>query len=1230
MNLEEKLHELKSKLQESAVQSGESRRPVVCDDEVISLLAYYKPTSINELSNINGIGDTFIEKYGKAFVDLINEETKLRQSEELTDEELQIINKLENRLVNINKRNTMLYAGKLNNKKNIDLYNFNTDNTEFKNLIMNQQNKKILLCKVESPYYKFLLKLQREISRIQTETGSNELYIGYPFVQGLMGIDKFSIKAPLVLFPCSLEKENGGFTLSFDTSRDILYNNTLILANNKFRGKNIVLPDNVVEELNKENFVSEIMSFYNNNGMYISKYNDGFIKFLENTCDEFPKYSSDELEIYEYMVLGIYSSFSTSMQRDFETIKTTKKVNTTIKDLIWGMSDSKVSEEVEKNDIKDSDFNEEDITYINELNYSQEKVLAMFDNSSSLVVEGPPGTGKSQMITSLIAQSVKQGKKVLMVSEKKQALDVINSRLGELSNYSIIIDAINNKEEFYNQIKKILSNELTGSHYSLTEIEFLIKKIDANINKLKQLQTVMFDDNSFGINMQSIYAKCKNYDFNNLEVLKFYNYLKNNVDNRILEMNYESLRNLKRKFSDKSNNKNLWGYLEVKKQFGFQKYIKLDITDFEYNNFVNYLKTYSNICDEINNANIFKKLTLRSKYKKEFINILQTVCNDGEAISLYKEVKDNIKNLIEFFNVYEDFKVNKLKYLELNDEELIWFDNLCKILEEKDSTLDVVNIDLYNYLLYLQIEKFERNNYMTLNGINSYFDITRELNNCISQRSKLEKIIVKNKLLENLKKLDKNNSRTEIERRSNQTRKMSINKFISKHKFELFDSINIWMMTPNVVSDILPMQEELFDIVIFDEASQLFIERAIPSIYRAKKILVAGDSKQLKPSCLGVGRTNEEEEEQEAIMESESLLDLAIYKFPKTLLNYHYRAKYEELIAFSNYGYYNANLYISPNIERSITPPIERIKISNGLFINRENKNEALEVVNLLKKVLNEKLENQTIGIITFNSAQRDLILDLIEDERSNDSDFSTKIEHEFNRKENGENLSLFVKNIENVQGDERDIIIFSTLYAKGEDDKVSMNFGWLNDLAGENRLNVAISRAKEKIYVVTSIEPEELNIDNSKNRGPKLFRKYLEYVRAVSESNYALVQEILNSLLETPKKEYEASDTIEMVEQVYNYLLEKNIKVEKNIGVGGYIIDLVLLDENDNYILAIEPDGKLYEYSKIVRERDYHRKKYLETRGWNVYRLWSYNWFKNKEKELNKIIDVFNKLKQK
>ena len=1227
MNLEEKLKSLKQQLQDKALEEGEARRPVICDDDVISLLAYYKPTNINELSNISGIGETFIAKYGTYFVDLIASEIEKRDTIELTSDELEIFNKLENRLVNISKRNPLLYAGKLNANKYVDLYNFNCDGDYFKSIILEQSNKKIHLCKTDDKYYKSLLKLQREANRIQTETGSNELYIAYPFVQGLMGIEKFTIKAPLVLFPCNIDHDQSGFFISFDSNRDILYNNTLILANNKFRGKNIVLPDNTVEELNNENFVSEIMSFYNNNGMYISKYNDGFTKFLENKADEFPDYQADELEIYEYMTLGIYSLFSTSMQRDYETIKARKKINTTIKDLMWGLKENSVESEQESSNV-DCFFGEGDITYINELNYSQEKVLSIFDNSSSLVVEGPPGTGKSQMITSLIAQEVKRGKKVLMVSEKKQALDVINSRLKELSNYSVIIDAINNKEEFYSQLRKILSNDLSNSHYSLTEIDFLVKKVDANINKLKVLQNVMFDDKSFGISIQEIYAKCHNYDFNNLDDLKFYNFLKKNIDARLLSMKYEILRNLKRRFSDNDNNKNLFEYLEITKKYPFSKYIRLDITDATYNNLMNYLKSYLKVNDEILRANFLKKILLKNKYKKELVNALNEISYSNTVYMLYKEVVDDIRPLIEFFNEYETFRFDKLKYLELNENEVIWLNTLCKTHEIKDTDLNSINIEVYNYILYLQIEKFERENYMTLNTINSFSDITRELNNCIKQRSKLENIIVKNRLLDSLKKLDKNNSRKEIDRRCNQQRKLSINKFINKHKFELFDSINIWMATPSVVSDILPMQEGLFDVVIFDEASQVFIERALPSIYRAKKILVAGDLKQLKPSCLGVGRTISDDEDEVDVIESESLLELAVYKFPRTLLNYHYRAKYEELIAFSNYGFYNANLYVSPNIEVTSTPPIERIKIDNGSFIKRENKNEALAVINLLKNVLNEKEEDKTVGIITFNSSQMDLILDLIEEEKLKDEEFNNKVSHELNRIENGQNLSLFVKNIENVQGDERDIIIFSTLYAKGEDGVVSLNFGWLNDAAGENRLNVAISRAKDKIYVVTSIEPEDLNVSSTKNKGPKLFRKYLEYVRAVSNKNYEQVQEILSSLLDTPKQEYVSEDTEQIIDELSSLIKERGIRIERNIGVGGYVIDLALLDENGKYVLAIEPDGKLYEYSKNVRERDYHRNKYLETRGWNVYRLWSYNWFKNKTKEINRIVECYEKLK--
>ena len=280
---------------------------------------------------------------------------------------------------------------------------------------------------------------------------------------------------------------------------------------------------------------------------------------------------------------------------------------------------------------------------------------------------------------------------------------------------------------------------------------------------------------------------------------------------------------------------------------------------------------------------------------------------------------------------------------------------------------------------------------------------------------------------------------------------MSVTKFMDKFKLELFDSIKIWLMTPEVVSDALPFEKNLFDLVIFDEASQLYVEKALPSIYRTKKVIVAGDQKQLKPSSLGKGRILDEIDEEEitdGFLEYESLLDAARYKYKHTMLNYHYRSKYEELIAFSNTAFYDNKLLVMANYPYD-GKPIERIKV-NGSFIDKKNMEEANEVVRLVKEILNNRKNNETFGVITFNVSQMNLIEDLIEKEKSIDSDFSIKLTEEEHRTNNGENIGFFVKNIETVQGDERDIIIFCIGYAKGENGKVNINFGWLNQDGGE------------------------------------------------------------------------------------------------------------------------------------------------------------------------------------
>lgn len=310
-----------------------------------------------------------------------------------------------------------------------------------------------------------------------------------------------------------------------------------------------------------------------------------------------------------------------------------------------------------------------------------------------------------------------------------------------------------------------------------------------------------------------------------------------------------------------------------------------------------------------------------------------------------------------------------------------------------------------------------------------------------------------------------------------------LRKLISTFHEELFQLVPCWMASPESVSAIFPM-EQLFDLVIFDEASQCFSERGIPAMYRGKQVIVAGDGQQLKPSELYQVRWTDEKDE-DPDMEVESLLELSERYLPTFHLQGHYRSKSPELIEFSNRHFYDQRLRLLP--DRSTMnrnePAISYEKVE-GVWENQTNLVEAEAVVARTLEILQNKPSTE-IGIVTFNAPQQNLILDILEDEAEK---LSLTLPS-----------SLFVKNIENVQGDEKDVIIFSVAYAPDKKGRMVSQFGSLSASGGENRLNVAVTRAREKVIVVTSIWPDQLSTDDSKNRGPRLLKNYLEFARIVS-----------------------------------------------------------------------------------------------------------------------------------
>ena len=314
-----------------------------------------------------------------------------------------------------------------------------------------------------------------------------------------------------------------------------------------------------------------------------------------------------------------------------------------------------------------------------------------------------------------------------------------------------------------------------------------------------------------------------------------------------------------------------------------------------------------------------------------------------------------------------------------------------------------------------------------------------------------------------------------------------IRKVINEFSDELFTLLPCWMCSPESASAIFPMQE-IFDLVIFDEASQCFVERGIPAMYRAKQMVITGDSMQLQPNDLYRVRW-EDTEDSSAELEIDSLLDLTKHYLPEVTLSGHYRSKSLELIDFSNKHFYKGKLRLLPDYDHinKSEPAVNFIKVK-GKWEAGCNVPEAQMVVKLTLEVIKKRPE-KSIGIVTFNYRQQEYILDFLEEASIKKNTIIPS--------------SLFVKNIENVQGDERDIILFSITYAPDEQDKIKLQFGSLNLEGGENRLNVAVTRAREKVIVVSSILPQELKTGDTKNEGPKLLEKYLEYAWNVSNRKW-------------------------------------------------------------------------------------------------------------------------------
>jgi hypothetical protein len=414
------------------------------------------------------------------------------------------------------------------------------------------------------------------------------------------------------------------------------------------------------------------------------------------------------------------------------------------------------------------------------------------------------------------------------------------------------------------------------------------------------------------------------------------------------------------------------------------------------------------------------------------------------------------------------------------------------------------------------------------------------------------------------------------------------------------------LMSPVTVSQYLPADPELFDIVIFDEASQLPTCEAVPSLARAKNAVIVGDPNQMPPTTFFIGNgqddDNPEAEDLESVLE-----DCLALGMPEKHLNWHYRSNHESLIAFSNIMYYSGKLCTFPSPD-ALDSRVHLNYIEGGVYDRggkKCNKQEAQALVaEVVRRLKDPKLKNLSIGIVTFSTPQQVFIEKMLSKAIAENNLEEAAYERE---------EPIFIKNLENVQGDERDVILFSVCYGPDSNGKLSLNFGPLNQLGGWRRLNVAVSRAREEMIIFSSMRYSMIDLSRTNARGVAGLKAFLEFAEK-GRTNIAVKSDemILNK---TSIGKYVAEEL-----SAYGY------ECRCDVGVSDFKIDVAVVDPKNkhNFILAVLCDGT-EKFS--VKDRSVMQVQTLKRNNWNVIRLYALNFFNNPKREIKKIKEYLDKL---
>lgn len=1141
------------------------------------------------------------------------------------------------------------------------------------------------------------------------ETGLKELFLGFCWAEGFVAPEVY-VRGPLALLPIRLEHRlkvpRPGWYASFDDPT-VLLNRALLGTLRKHKGYS---PDEALAEAVQKAFSETevqgdtalhdavVAAFLAAGAPLQAAAFDPEARIGQLSKADLAQLQPGPLTARSYLVIGMFRQASTALYMDLDDLVRRVSEGETdqgiIDNLLDAGADDPAVNEANFDEIRLDEVPDAQLNLVMPSDPSQDQVVVRAQKADCVVVRGPPGTGKSQVIVNLVSDALSRGERVLVVCQKRAALDVVHQRMQQvgLGDCAFVVhDESADRPALYERMAKVLTSPTDGppdpeaTARLSREADHLTAGIRAIVEPLREKR--------HGLQVSDLYKRAKSgfrpaiqvplglaadddgltaaaallgriepgfrrFDVSSAPVAQRCSWADlGHVEQRrvleVLERVSDALRcgGSVRRIDDPRARNTLLKGVEVRRQLGGRWYRYLvpawhlargaiarneaamaPLPLAEWPSAVRKGEEVRALLQQLGSAMsatwVQETIALIDRPPELAVRVdrlAAAVRADFGAIQQHDLLRRQAAKLEPLVGQCGDMlpdgegweahliQAATLQWIEeaeaahpsLKGDPLASYEALRTQLQAcQDRKREAVRSTLARTIRHRAVTP------VVGPDANPSWP-KRSLNQAQSAWTKLSHEVTKKRRVKPLRTL------------------------VSEFPHPFRQVTPCWLASPEVVAEVFPLERGHFDLVIFDEASQLAVERALPVLYRAKRVVIAGDEQQMPPSDFFESAQDDAEEEgaeddPPESLKVDSLLVLAKRIYGQNYLGWHYRSEHQELIEYSNHAFYGGTLNIAANVNRDgEAKAITWVPVS-GQWIDKRNLVEATKAVDLLHEVLRDGRDGKpaSVAIATFNIVQADAVKDEIERRREEDDEFAELLQAAEIRERIDDRP--VVKNIENIQGDERDVVIFSVGYAQGVDGVLRKGFGPLSKEGGENRLNVAVTRARKAIYVVCSFDPDTLAIETAKNIGPMRFKQYLQYAKAVSTRDHAALAKLIsdiNPAVQVRGGPRQKTFESPFEEQVHDRLVARGYLVDTQIGLSGYRIDLGVVDPKDptRYCLGIECDGAQFHSGKSVRERDLSRQRFLESKGWRIARIWSRNWWLSPEREVERLVKAMS-----